>query len=647
MGEKKVSTTMNQVRKLGSFVRKLGDEEINLFLVVLGALMAQVPAPRDARKSYLKEVEVRLRNNGADFLAKSRAFPTFGLKLLGNDRDGFPIQGFKQQSGKIYPALFAWYWSELERLSKVSKPNKADVLRVRRVLTVLSFAKMIKTSSVSQIRKALEGFEERVVMPKPEIPDYSELDIADFARNLVSAEEKYFNTCPSLKDALGCDVDLDTYPGYMDLGSVSTKPSALKESPAFPYWFEPQFSWGFQRTIMRMRGEDVDPPLFGFKPPPYGRVHVLTESAGKLRLIVPYNTPFAHSTGLYSRCRALMRETRGDYSENQAAGHRFVNEEMSRGNGLMNVSCDLSNFSDDISQEAIVFGLREIGLYDLESYLFELPISLPNGKVITPRKLLMGLKGCFELSSVLHHHCVRSAGISRYALVGDDLFFRGDINTYLSNLSSYGWKLNRSKTVISKTVAVFCGEMFWFGKRVSPRVPKVSSCFHDGKRRKASELFSVTRSGFLLLNEFYNRRSVATVMSPFVQLLRKSWKGIIYPTFPAKLRGLGAKPYRQGHGLLSALKRPAINRMACLSIGIARDRIPQHRWFGIPVELNPSEIQREFPDFPALLSEGAVSLDIPKPSKGRKKDISALDDLNVLEWYYDDVRLEPNQFGII
>jgi len=90
-----------RVRKLVSFVRRLSDEEINIFLTVLEALMAQVPAPRDARKSYLKEVEVRLRNNGADFLSKARVFPTFGLKLLGNDRDRFPIPGFKTKEKRF------------------------------------------------------------------------------------------------------------------------------------------------------------------------------------------------------------------------------------------------------------------------------------------------------------------------------------------------------------------------------------------------------------------------------------------------------------------------------------------------------------------------------------------------------------------
>lgn len=652
------STKDYQVRKLGTFVRKLGDEEIKMFLVVLGALMAQVPAPRDARKSYLKEVEVRLRNNGADFLSKSRSFPTYGLKLLGRDRDGFPIVGFKRQSGKIYPALFSWYWSELERLSEVSKPSKGDVLRAQRVLCVLSFAKMIKTSSVGQIKKALTDFEERVktVPPKKENrswtdgdresgderPDPSQLTTGEGEAG--KPEEFFSKDCPSLMETLNTDVQLDLLPQYLDLGSLSTKPSALREQPAFPNWFETQFWGGIRRAVERQQGKDPTGPLFGFKDPPYGRVHVLTESAGKLRLIVPYNTPFVHSTGLFARCRALLCSVRGDYCTNQAGGHRFVQAGTCLRDNKLNISADLSNFTDDTSPEALSFGLRSLDLVDLNSLLFKLPISLPNGKLITPSKLLMGLKGCFEFSTLLHHYFVRRGGIQQYAMCGDDFFFRGDLDTYLESIKYSGWSLNRSKTVVSATAAVFCGEMYWFGYEVSPRVPKVSSCFQsNGKPAKASILFSVVRDTIVSLNQIYSRRSVARVIGPFIHLLRKRWKGGIFPELPAKLRGLGMKPSRPGKGLLSYLEKPAILRCSMLSIGNINEDLPRHRWFGIPIELAPGEIQREFPDFPALLRRGAVRLDVPRSPPRVPKDISALDISDVLEWYYNDIRYDFNQ----
>jgi hypothetical protein len=630
----------SQVRKLETFVKKLSDEEINTFLVVLGALMAQVPAPRDARKSYLREVERRLRNNGADFLSKSRVFPTFGLKLLGNDLEGFPIQGFKQQQGKKYPHLFAWYWSELERLSSIRKPSKIDTSTARKVLTVLSFSKMIKMSSVNQIKKSLRDFESRVDTPLKVPKNKSkskDIDVrASDSENATgeaiskadlfvdSPEKLFFRDGPDLSTVLGIDIDLEALPKYLDLGSLSTKPSALKERPAFPNWFKTQFYGGIQRAVREARGEVVEQPLFGFKGPPYGRVHVLTEGAGKLRLIVPYNTPFVHSTGLYGRCRAFMRALPQDCSDNQAVGHRYVCRGTTRRDGW-NISADLSNFTDDIHPEAITFGLRYLGLADLSKYLLKLPISLPCGRIITPCKLLMGLKGCFELSSLLHHYVVQRAGIKNYTLCGDDIYFRGDIEKYLVAIKHSGWSINRSKTVYSKTVAVFCGEMYWLGSRISPRVPKVSSCFSNGKLASASVLFSVTRDSIESLNNIFSRRGVARVIEPIYRLLRIRWPAAIFPELPAKLRGLGMRINQPSNGLIKLLEKKCALKCALLSIGYVNEKRAQHRWFGIPIELTPNDIQREYPDFPALLTRGAVKLTVPRTRKNAHKDISMLD----------------------
>jgi hypothetical protein len=662
MVSKKSKPKDTQVRKLVSFVRKLGDEEIKTFLAVLGALMAQVPAPKEARKSYLREVELRLRNNGVDFLSKSRVFPTFGLKLLGNDRDGFPIPGFKQQKGKIYPSLFAWYWAELDRLSSVSQPTGSDVQRAQRVLCVLSFAKMIKTSSVNQIRKSLDDFERRVSPDGAssdksyvfDIYEYnleqsvsskiSDLELLSPDMQIFMAQSGYFlddfepaeepplslfysQEAPGLAETLGVDANLETLPKYLDLDSLSTKPCALKQEPRFPEWFD--HGWLAE---------------FGYKKPPYGRVSVLTESAGKLRIICPYNTPFVHSTGLYRRCRAILRNVRGDYSENQTAGHRFVQREIAKSDEMC-VSGDLSNFSDDILPELATFGLRQLGLDGLEKYLFNLPVSLPNGSYMIPDKLLMGLKGCFELSSVCHHYVTRLAGISRYAIVGDDIFFRGSLEAYEKGLQISGWKLNRAKTIYSRSVAVFCGEMYWFGHRVSPRVPKVSSCFRNGKLLKAAVLFSVIRDAVANLNEIYSRRSVVTVMLPFIRLLRKRWKSLIVPEAPKKLRGLGFKTSRPGVGLLQLLRRRDILRMAKLSIGIKKVPIEATRWFGLPIQIGPSKCRNVLPYTP-VLCYGAIQLEVPKSRAAARKDVSSLQLSDVLEWYYNNERLEPNQFGL-
>jgi hypothetical protein len=308
-------------------------------------------------------------------------------------------------------------------------------------------------------------------------------------------------------------------------------------------------------------------------------------------------------------------------------------------------SADLSNFSDDIDPDLAAFGLRQLGMSGFERYLFNLPVSLPNGRYIIPNKLLMGLKGCFELSSVCHHYITRLAGVSRYAIVGDDLFFRGDIEPYVKGLEISGWKLNRAKTIYSRSVAVFCGEMYWFGHRVSPCVPKVSSCFRNGKLLKAAVLFSVTRDAVANLNKIFNRRSVVTVMLPIIHLLRKKWNSLIAPEVPSKLRGLGFKTSRPGVGLLRQLSRRDVLRMSKLSIGIKRVPIEVSRWFGLPIQVGPSKCRNVLPYSP-VLCYGAVQLTVPNSRPAARKDVSSLQLSDVLEWYYYNQCLEPNQFGL-
>lgn len=631
-----------QVRKLSNSTRKLSDEEVKVFLEVLSALMQGVPVPKDARKSYLKEVESRLRNNGADFLSKSRVFPTYGLKLLGRDTTGFPIKGFKNAEGKLYPRLFAWYWAELERLSKLDKPTKRDANRAQRVLVVLSFAKMIKLSSVNQIRKSLTDFENRVTDEESMTPDdVAKDEVTDNKVPSSSKELTLFDDAPSLREILGYNVNLRSLPSYVDFDSISTKPSALKDKIALPEWFAGQF----MRIARTPTGTQISVPQ-GLKPPPYGKVNVITESAGKLRLIVPYNTPFVHSTGLYARCRAILDCIPQDCSVKQTKGHQLISK-LTRPGSIgpddSIISADLDAFSDNTSTAGIKFGLSQIGLAGLDDFLLNLPINLPNGKEIIPKKLLMGLKGNFEMSSVLHNYAVKIAGIRSYALCGDDLVFAGSIEPYMASIDTFGWSINRSKTVISKTAAVFCGEMYWFGHRVSPRVPKVHSVYSNGKLRRASVLFSTMRMTIESLNTIYKRKVVAKIISPFRRLLRRKWRGVVIPSLPSKLRGLGMKPAKT-IGLLKLMKNKCILRICLMSIGVEDLPVSKNRWFGLPIEITPSLVQQELPDFPALLSKGAVSLRAPIARKSMTKHVDSLELYDALEWYYEDTRLEASCF---
>jgi hypothetical protein len=643
-------------RGLKNSVRKLSNDEIKLFVAVLTALMQEVPCPRDARKSYLKEVENRLRNNGVSFLAQTRAFPTYGLKLLGRDLNGFPIPGLKKAEGKVYPKLFAWYWAELERLSKISAPSKADAKRAQRVLVVLSFAKMIKISSVNQIKQSLLDFETRVVKPQSEESDRgneqgsakAKPEDAGDGDNKPPPPEGQSRPDgggrPSLVPRLFNPVILDSLPRYVDFDSISTKPSAIRDNPIMlPEWF----GGHFMRITRDASGTKIVLPS-ALKPPPYGKVHVLTEAGGKLRLIVPYNTPFVHSTGLFARATTVLKKLPGDCSTDQSKGHRYIKKLTAMnnsGSGEVIVSADLDAFSDNTKTSYLRQGLVELGLPELDDYLFNLPITLPNGKVITPKKVLMGLKGTFELNSYLHHCAVSQVGIKSYSLCGDDLVFKASsIEPYRDIAAAYGWTINERKTVVSPTAAVFCGEMYWHGMRVSPRIPKVHTIYSNSKLRGATVIFSCVRSSVKELNSIYNRRAVSRIMRPILHILYRVWSGVVPQSLPSKLRGLGMKPARPIK-LLDLLENKAVLHTALMSIGVKREQVSTNRWFGLPIQITPSSIQQELPDFPSLLSKGAISLRPTEQRPALRKDVTLLDLYQVLEWYYDGTRLEPSEFG--
>jgi hypothetical protein len=426
-------------------------------------------------------------------------------------------------------------------------------------------------------------------------------------------------------------------PRYVDLNSLSLKPCALKDEPRFPKWFRTQLG-----SDQLLGGVGGLAPSRWFKSGPYGRIHVITEPGGKLRIILPYNTPFVHSTGLFCRCRLYLARLRQDVSHDQTIGHRFVKGRSSM--GVPMVSADLSNMTDDITAEALDFGLKSLNLSLLKGFLFKLPVLTLDGREIVPKVLLMGLKGCFELGSLLHHYLVQRAGILSYVMCGDDLFYQGDLSTYAENLEALGPKLNRSKTVCSNTVAVFCGEYYWRGNSIKPVVPRVSKYFHNGRLAGPSILFAATRDAVEALSSIYPNSSVALVMGPLIRLLRRRWKSPIFPSLPARLRGLGFKPKPKRGGLITALGKKHAKRCAYLSIGVKEEDPPeQNRWFKMPVVLTPELIEKSLVS-PSLLKKGATKLMIPKVASAARKNSSNPRLHDILEWYYEGTRMKLEDF---
>jgi hypothetical protein len=610
ISSKKDSKKTDVNRDLRRSVVKLSTEEVNTFLVVFAALMQQTPCPKEARKSYLSETKKRLRANGVGFISSARAFPTLGLKLLGKDYTGFPVKGFKKQSGQMYPSYLAWYWQELKILSLVKKPTKNHAKYARKLLTVLSFARMIRMSSLNHLKSAMKNFMYRMENPSKD-PDDAPCTF-DPAVMLDVSEDNF--VCSS---------------GPIDYTCISTKPSSLVNKIQLPSSLPDDLCFAKDTEGF------LDLFMATYYSGPYGNVKILTENGGKTRVIVPYNSPFVHSVSLYRHVRKLLSSLKEDVSLDQSIGHRACKQWSREGKSI--VSADLTAMTDLLSPKLQIHFLRSMNLAKLVRYLYNLTVIAPNGKRITPKVLLMGFKGNFELGSLIHHWYVKSRGITSYVMCGDDLAYQGNLDTYESELEILGPPLNRSKTVTSKTVAVFCGEYYWMGHTVTPCAPKLHSFFsnHTKKVASATIVFSSLRNIVKSLSMTYRASAVWRITRILRSLLRRRWVSYIPWCLPSKLRGMG---YQNRTGsLLALLEVKACRKTACLSVGVEKIQVERQRWFGFPIQID--QLPQPVGCFLPSLLFGGVSFDIVKPGKARRKDVSKLDLADVLCWYYDNQRV--------
>jgi hypothetical protein len=594
-------------RDLQRSVIKLSDKEIRIFLSVFAALMQQTPCPKEARNSYLREMKTRLQSNGVGFISSARVFPTLGLKLLGGDLSGFPVSGYKKQSGQIYPSFLAWYFQNLVLLSRIKKPSKSEANLARRILTVLSFSRMIRISSLSHLKKALKVFMLSIESPSDSI---TELPL-NLAEQLGISDEDF--RCES---------------GLLDFTCISTKPSALVGQRTMPYHLPDALA----ECDIDDNAEAITDEIF--KKGPFGDVKILTENGGKTRAIVPYNSPFVHSVSLYRHARKLLDMLPQDTSLDQTKGHAICKRWTTEGKSI--VSADLSAFTDRINPALLNHFLDSMNLSGLKDYLFNLPVTAPNKVVITPKVLLMGFKGNFELGSLLHHWYVKWCGITKYIICGDDLAFQGDLNTYTDKLEILGPEINKSKTIVSTTASVFCGEYYWHGFNITPCSPKLHSFFNKNKRvAKATIVFSALRAVILRLSTTYRGTVVWRITKPLRELLRERWPTYIGWNIPQKLRGMGYQTYRTS--LLKKLNKRTVLKSCMLSIGLEKIQKEHIRWFGLPIQIDPNP-QYVVSYHPSLRTSG-ISFKEPVARKSRLKDVQGLDLCDVLEWYYFDTRV--------
>merc|ERR1711957_511032 len=101
-----------------------------------------------------------------------------------------------------------------------------------------------------------------------------------------------------------------------------------------------------------------------------------------------------------------------------------------------------------------------------------LRVKLFDGSIVCSDTPLMGWKGTFDLASLMlaysfwfHRNMFPK---DRKVQCGDDYLGYGKLEEYKKAYEFIGCKLSEGKTVVSKTVTVFCGEMFWRGHNISP-----------------------------------------------------------------------------------------------------------------------------------------------------------------------------------
>jgi hypothetical protein len=182
-------------------------------------------------------------------------------------------------------------------------------------------------------------------------------------------------------------------------------------------------------------------------------------------------------------------------------------------------------------------------------------------EVVEPVHMLMGLKGTFEIGSLIHHGIVRAAcqetGVQAdYALCGDDLSIRANPAWFASykRICSYvGLTVNTDKTVVSNDTGIFCGKVYCRGYDVTPLVPPLFT-FEKGIGDFLQASSDFVASAKDISPTFYR------VARHLVFVCGKLYRGLKIPYhLPKKLGGVGLSGSK---GLLYLLSKVS-NRVFC------------------------------------------------------------------------------------
>jgi hypothetical protein len=212
------------------------------------------------------------------------------------------------------------------------------------------------------------------------------------------------------------------------------------------------------------------------------------------------------------------------------------------------------------------------------------------------------------------------------------------LDSYLKILERLGPSLNREKTIVSKSVTIFCGMMYWQGYNIKPVklklfkfLGRVSSLGvkYDFVRDYVEQLYHVFRV------KHVNR--IANILSTSIAMVPYKDKGFLLPIqkrLPSKLGGLGVRS--KGIGLLNLLSREDAWYFANKSVKIEKPPVEFNRWFKVPIDIIPSKTVRVFPWNYCLLSKGST-LEIAGVVETRRSVTTKIDLEDVLSYYYFDV----------
>jgi hypothetical protein len=603
-------------------------EDINKnFKDIFFALSAQTGCPTRATQKYYKIVIAGLHNEGAGYLKVLAAQPIFGLRVLGNDLPIASDYGLKVRSRTTFPILFAWHYQRLRQLSKL-EPTSSNVLLVRRILSFLSIGKMLKLGGAKRINKERLLYAERVnrkVSPDrvETIREEQTSDIMSFLKSTRFTSERVDIGTPGANPIVG-KVFLD--PSCYSLKSL-VKPQNKKFKQLIPI--------PVLRYLMRVEEGQFnyacDPSV------PDGKQVILVEKGGKFRGITPYSSPLVHSSSVYRNMRRILNGWEPDVSLDQEIGHERCRVLTTLGRTV--VSADASNFTDSIDLDLATVFLDLAGEGEFLDYLSELKISTAKGIISTPLPL-MGLKGCYELGCCLLAYAVwlqarkRTLSLKTMAHACDDLVGTGSFEGFRDSYEFIGSSLNTKKTIVSKTTAIFCGQMYWRGEKVTPIRFNITSMSED-------------RDGTIVLPQA--RSFIDNCYPVWGRSARKTAFAIIRR---AAIRCVGI--YNLNFSLPTKLGGLPIERTSCVGLLslLSDERVLKYALFNTPIIEEPPDRTSAMIAYvrlgePARMPDGTVLPAITMPTVvnrkyyiSRKLEIAkaiasgTLSDLDVLTYYY-------------